>query len=105
MGKLCISNAIKGHIIINNGLNETSIDASKLDFYLRSGWKKGRLDFSISTKNKMSSSAKERCKKHPPITTLGRKCMYKNNLKKMIKKDEIVNFINDGWEFGYPPKN
>lgn len=52
----------------------------------------------------MSESAKERCKRIKPITTLGRKWMLKNNNRKMVKPDEIQKYLDEGWVFGFEIK-
>lgn len=109
----------KGYIrVYNSETNlEKSITIDELETYLLNGWKKGRRPVSEETKRKHKQLMLDPNGKNQEYfkklrngevfrnKNTGKKCVNKNGQYKLIKIEEVEDYLLNGWKLGGAPKS
>lgn len=79
---------------VNNGQINARVLPKNMDEYIKQGWRLGKL-----VKNKHCS---EERKNKIGNANRGRKYIYKENIMKFVRPEEVDNYLNNGWQLGNP---
>lgn len=79
---------------MNNGEINTRVLQSEISKYIEEGWRLGKIG-----KNKPCSKSR---KKKIGVANKGKKFIYKNDIVKSVKKENLDLYLNDGWQLGNP---
>lgn len=100
----------KGARWMNNGLHDSFVLKDYIEDYLQKGWKFGRLyKVSNNTKSKISStltgrthSTSQETKDKISAANKGKIYINKEGIVKIIHKQELNNYLQQGWNRGNP---
>ena len=87
-----LSKTRKGMIYINNGEIEKIIKPTVLHLYVYDNWKEGKLPMTNEMKKSISNASFGK-----PGTTTGKIYINKNNVEKLILKEDLEKYLNNGW--------
>lgn len=110
------SEKMKDRVWINNSVKNMFIKKDTLDNFLSSGWKKGRLQIAKETcpicgryiSNPNFEKHYKACKRNhdnPKVktrkgSTTNRVWIHFDDKRKLVKKEDLDNYLNSGWSLG-----
>lgn len=103
-----LSEIRKGTILVHKGETNRRVKPTELDNYMSAGWEKGASPDWVETNRRAQSgraqSSETRQKRANALLgkNVGRKHIHRGSEHKMVKSDEVDNYLAQGWQLGKP---